>query len=107
MTPLMDTFDVEREKVFIYDIALLLNGYTCGLHPGFLVHDNIFDVDKDTLTRGLRYLVEEKELTNSQYICTINADILDPETLDLLSEYVRAQFTKAKPFLKTKYQELD
>src|SRR5690606_15431575 len=36
---------VEREKVFIYDLALMLNDYTRVRHPGLLVHDNIFDVD--------------------------------------------------------------
>jgi uncharacterized protein YydD (DUF2326 family) len=47
---------VEREKVFIYDIALLLNEYTKSRHPGLLVHDNIFDVDDDTLRKSLEFI---------------------------------------------------
>jgi uncharacterized protein YydD (DUF2326 family) len=105
---------VEREKVFIYDICLLLNDQTSASHPGFLIHDNIFDVDQDTLTKSLDYLVNKARFgRNKQYILTLNADrlentIVDSELLDLLKPAVRATFTKAegRRFLKTKYQEI-
>jgi uncharacterized protein YydD (DUF2326 family) len=42
---------VERTKVFIYDVALMFNEYTKQRHPGLLIHDNIFDVDQDTLVQ--------------------------------------------------------
>lgn len=105
---------VEREKVFIYDICLLLNDQTSASHPGFLIHDNIFDVDQDTLTKSLGYLVNKARFgSNKQYILTLNADrlentIVDSELLDLLKPAVRATYTKAegRRFIKTKYQEI-
>jgi uncharacterized protein YydD (DUF2326 family) len=45
---------VERTKVFIYDVALMFNEYTKQRHPGLLIHDNIFDVDQDTLVQCLK-----------------------------------------------------
>lgn len=105
---------VEREKVFIYDMSLLLNEQTFTSHPGFLIHDNIFDVDQDTLTKSLGYLVNKAQFSNDkQYILTLNADrldntIVDSELLDLLKPAVRATYTKAegRRFIKTKYQEI-
>jgi uncharacterized protein YydD (DUF2326 family) len=105
---------VEREKVFIYDISLLLNNDTSKRHPGFLIHDNIFDVDQDTLAKSLEFLVSEAEFTDGkQYILTLNADRLDAITadedlLEKLQPAVRATYTKSadKRFLKKKYQEL-
>jgi len=105
---------VEREKVFIYDICLLLNDQTSSSHPGFLIHDNIFDVDQDTLTKSLGYLVNRARFgCDKQYILTLNADrlentIVDSELLDLLKPAVRATYTKAegRRFIKTKYQEI-
>src|SRR5690606_39137868 len=44
---------VDRTKVFIYDVALLFNEFTNNHHPLLLIHDNIFDVDKDTLIQSL------------------------------------------------------
>ncbi len=99
---------IEREKVFIYDLALLLNEYTKSRHPGFLIHDNIFDVDQDTLIKSLRFLDEKANFGESQYILTINSDKLLPEGDDQgipFSTYVRAKFTKANRFLKKAYQE--
>lgn len=101
---------VEREKVFIYDIALLLNDHTRQRHPGFLLHDNIFDVDQDTLIKNLIFLLEKAHIGSQQYILTLNADrlIQGSWTSDydhLLKEYTRATFTKANRFLKQKYQE--
>jgi uncharacterized protein YydD (DUF2326 family) len=105
---------VEREKVFIYDICLLLNDQTSASHPGFLIHDNIFDVDQDTLTKSLGYLVNKARFeSDKQYILTLNADrlentIVDSELLDLLKPAVRATYTKVegRRFIKAKYQEI-
>lgn len=101
---------VEREKVFIYDMALLLNAHTKSNHPGFLLHDNIFDVDQDTLIKNLIYLLDKADIKSQQYILTLNADrlMLGEWTDDhdnLLNTYTRARFTKAKRFLKKQYQE--
>ena len=97
---------VEREKVFIYDIALLLNEHTTCHHPGFLVHDNIFDVDQDTLRRSIRFLFEKAEFAKQQqYILTLNSDRLDSEIRSLISNSIRAEYTKGKRFLKRHYQE--
>lgn len=63
----------DREKVFLYDLALLINPDTAKRHPGLLVHDNIFDVDQDTLIKSLNFLGENLNLlANKQYILTIN-----------------------------------
>ena len=98
---------VEREKVFIYDIALLLNRHTAINHPGILVHDNIFDVDQDTLVRSIKFLIEKAEFDNNQqYILTLNSDRLDSDLRKLVSASVRAEFTKQQRFLKKHYQEV-
>jgi uncharacterized protein YydD (DUF2326 family) len=102
---------INREKVFLYDFALLINSETSKHHPGFLVHDNIFDVDQDTLIRSINYIGENVGLLNGkQYILTINSDKFvgsDLESLNIsLSDYTRAAFTKESRFLKTQYQEL-
>jgi uncharacterized protein YydD (DUF2326 family) len=105
---------VEREKVFIYDICLLLNDQTFASHPGFLIHDNIFDVDQDTLTKSLDYLVNKARFgDDKQYILTLNADrlentIVTSDLLHLLKPAVRATYTKAEGmrFIKAKYQEI-
>ncbi|WP_081434715.1 DUF2326 domain-containing protein [Gluconacetobacter diazotrophicus] len=68
---------VEREKVFIYDIALLLNDFSKARHPGLLVHDNIFDVDDDTLKRSLEFVFTKSVFDDDQqYILTLNTDRL-------------------------------
>lgn len=102
----------EREKVFIYDLGLLTNAEIGRRHPGLLIHDNIFDVDYDTLLRSLNYLGDsERILAQKQYILTLNsdkiyeADIHSRLRLDL-EELKRAAFTKTTRFLKVNYQEL-
>jgi uncharacterized protein YydD (DUF2326 family) len=96
---------VEREKVFIYDLSLLTNDYTKVRHPGFLIHDNIFDVDQDTLVKSLSFLRERANLDGSQYILTLNSDRLTTSDIQSLEPYIRARFTKQNRFLKKKYQE--
>lgn len=101
---------VEREKVFIYDIALLINEYTKSRHPGLLIHDNIFDVDNDTLRRSLEYILTRAPFEeDQQYILTLNIDRIEycqeEAWFSELQQNVCASFTKSSRFLKTHYQE--
>lgn len=102
---------VDRTKVFIYDMALLFNQYTRDRHPLFLVHDNIFDVDQDTLVRCLNYIYsQEEQYQDFQYILTLNRDKIENEEqrklirMDIDKHQV-AVFTKEKKFLGRNYQE--
>ena len=103
---------VERVKVFIYDLSLLLNEYTSKKHPSFLVHDNIFDVDQDTLLQSLNYLYTLNNPETFQYVLTLNSDKLsNQEANDRLlfdvHDYARAIFTKSDRFIKgDKYSEV-
>ena len=102
---------VNRTKVFIYDMALMFNEYTSNRHPRFLVHDNIFDVDQDTLVQCLNYIYKQEEYDSGfQYILTLNRDKIENEErrklikMDVDAHEV-AIFTKKKKFLKRDYQE--
>lgn len=102
---------VDRTKVFIYDMALLFNQYTRQRHPLFLVHDNIFDVDQDTLVQCLNYVYkQEGQFQDFQYILTLNRDKIENEErrkwikMDI-DEHQVAIFTKERKFLKRNYQE--
>lgn len=102
---------VDRTKVFIYDMALLFNEYTHQRHPLFLIHDNIFDVDQDTLVQCLNYVYKQEEhFPDFQYILTLNRDKIENEErrkqiLMDIDEHEIAIFTKANKFLKRNYQE--
>lgn len=102
---------VDRTKVFIYDMALLFNQYTRDRHPLFLVHDNIFDVDQDTLDQCLNYIYkQEEQYQDFQYILTLNRDKIENEEQRKLiqmdiDEHQVAVFTKEKKFLGRNYQE--
>ena len=102
---------VNRTKVFIYDMALLFNKYTRLHHPLFLVHDNIFDVDQDTLVQCLNYLNrQEEKYQDFQYILTLNRDKIENEERAKLIEmdiekHKVAMFTKENKFFKQDYQE--
>lgn len=102
---------VDRTKVFIYDMALLFNEYTRKRHPLFLVHDNIFDVDQDTLVQCLNYIYKkEEQYEDFQYILTLNRDKIENEErrkiirMDVDAHRV-AMFTKEKKFFMRDYQE--
>jgi uncharacterized protein YydD (DUF2326 family) len=101
---------VDREKVFIYDICLLLNEYTRRRHPGLLIHDNIFEVDEDTLLRSLAFVVAKTASSKDQYIVTLNADRLATAEgqawFETLEDRVVARYTKTNKFLKQDYQEI-
>lgn len=102
---------VEREKVFIYDLALLLSAATRERHPGLLIHDNIFNVDDDTLSKNFDWLFRHANVARDrQYILTLNTDLMhrlpsDALPLQDVRSCVRASHTKANRFLKRKYQE--
>ncbi|MFL7033310.1 DUF2326 domain-containing protein [Vibrio lentus] len=98
----------ERAKVFIYDFSLLTHKHVYSNHLGFLIHDNIFDNDNDTLEKSLNFIYDSLVTVNNdaQYILTLNSDKL--AGLDLgftIDDYVRASFTKDNKFLKQDYKE--
>lgn len=113
----MRTYDdgshsVERSKVFIFDMALMFNEYTRERHPKLLIHDNIFDVDQDTLVQSLNFLEKQEERYDDfQYILTLNRDKIESEErqklirLDIPTHKVAA-FTKQDKFLKKDYKEI-
>lgn len=99
---------VDREKTFIYDFALLINEVTRKRHLGFLVHDNIFDVDTDTLRRSLKFILNQSTQLGAQYMLTLNSDRVAadaPDLLGALDRCVIARYTKSNRFLGRKYQE--
>lgn len=106
------SYSVDRTKVFIYDLALMFNNHTRERHPKFLIHDNIFNVDQDTLIQSLNFLAEQEEkYTDFQYILTLNRDKIENEERKkeiklTINEHTRATFTKQKKFLKLDYQEI-
>jgi uncharacterized protein YydD (DUF2326 family) len=101
----------ERMKVFIYDISLMLNDYTRINHPGFLIHDNIFE-DDDSIEKSLNFLFDYNyKIPNEfQYIVTLNRDLIESATrngklLFEIDNLKRAAFTKDNRFLGIKYNE--
>lgn len=108
------SWSTNRMKVFIYDLALLLNENTKKNHPKLLVHDNLFNVDNDSLEKSLNFLHKHSENhpEEFQYILTLNRDMVEiMEERNLLrfniKDYRRATFTKDDRFLKKKYNELN
>lgn len=108
------SWSTNRMKVFIYDLALLLNENTKKNHPKLLVHDNLFNVDNDSLEKSLNFLHSQSENhpEEFQYILTLNRDMVEiMEERNLLKfnikDYERASFTKNNRFLKKKYSELN
>ena len=102
----------EHEKILIFDFCLLFCQETRNKHPKFLIHDGGFEgVNEDSKFQILNWLHSKyKENVPFQYIVTINRDSFedlekgDKFTFDL-NEYVRAEYTKARRFLKQKYIE--
>ncbi|MGX9249262.1 DUF2326 domain-containing protein [Sphingobacterium multivorum] len=102
----------ERMKIFIYDVSLMFNEYTKKYHPGFLIHDNIFE-DDDSIEKSLNYLYtyNEKSPNEFQYIVTLNRDLIEladkkGKLLFDIDAVKRASFTKEKRFLGLKYNEI-
>ncbi len=105
------SYSIDREKVFFYDYSLLVSPETHDRHPGLLIHDNIFVVDKSTLIKNLNYIHSTLDkLTDKQYIVTLNKDTLSESDLRIvklkMSQYVKASFTKENRFLNMHYQEI-
>lgn len=107
------SWSTNRMKVFIYDLALLINENTKKNHPKLLVHDNLFNVDNDSLEKSLNFLHRQSENhpEEFQYILTLNRDMVEiMEERNLIEfnikDYKRASFTKKNRFLKEKYSEL-
>lgn len=102
---------IDQVRVFLYDFALLTDLLAKSNHPGFLLHDNILDVDQDTFVRCLNFLNElEQSDDDFQYILSLNRDRLEnDETRSLLKLDIDksrvARFTKSSQFLKRHYQE--
>lgn len=103
---------IDEAKVLIYDFALLTAPLSPLRHPGFLLHDNILEVDNDTLIQSLNFIGElENSGTDFQYLLTLNRDKIEPTeialqiTLDIQSHTV-ARLTKDASFLRKSYQEL-
>ena len=101
----------ERMKVFIYDIALMLNEHTRKNHPRFLIHDNIFE-DDDSIEKSLNFLYEynNKFPNEFQYIVTLNSDLIESASRNgklifKVDDLKRASFTKDDRFLGIKYNE--
>lgn len=79
---------VNMIKVFIYDLAMMLSPATSRNHPGFLVHDNILEVDQDTIERSLNLLgkLHSEDKESFQYIITLNSDkVMSEESLENLT----------------------
>jgi uncharacterized protein YydD (DUF2326 family) len=107
------SWSTERMKVFLYDLALLLNNSTRKYHPRLLVHDNLFNVDNDSLEKSLNFLHSQAENhpEEFQYILTLNRDMVESMEekgkLDFdIQMYKKASYTKKNRFLKKPYSEL-
>lgn len=101
------SYSSERLKVFMYDVALMINEHTRKRHPRFLIHDNIFNVDIDSLEKSLNFLYRYHNAhpEEFQYILTLNRDMVeDLESKEKLvfsiDNFRRASFTKENRFLR-------
>ena len=102
---------IDQVRVFLYDFALMFNEFSRRHHPRFLVHDNVLEVDQDTLTNCLNFVHDKSESEDDfQYILTLNRDKIEGEEsrdairLDI-NAVKRASFTKTDQFLRKRYQE--
>ena len=100
---------VDRVKLFTYDLALMVSEVTEKYHPKYLVHDNIFDVDQDSLIKSLNVLWTFEEDKKFQYILTLNSDRISKEdseelTLDL-GKHTVLELTKNHRFFSFDYEE--
>ncbi len=102
---------INQVRVFLYDFALMFNESSRLNHPGFLVHDNILEMDQDTVVKCLNFLHYKSEAQDDfQYILTLNRDKIKAEESrdDILLDIEnvkRASFTKTNQFLRKRYQE--
>jgi uncharacterized protein YydD (DUF2326 family) len=105
------SYSINRDRTLLYDYSLLFDPVASLNHPGYLLHDNILEVDQDTVYRTLNFLSEQVESGEDfQYVLTLNRDkISDAESLgeiDLDIEAAKvASFTKEDQFLRQRYSE--
>ena len=106
------SYSIERLKVLFYDIALMFNEHTKKQHPKLLIHDNIFNVDQDTLIKSLNYLAKKEEQNphEFQYILTLNRDKIENEERQSLikldiNQHRKVNLTKENPLFGIKYKE--
>jgi hypothetical protein len=101
---------IDRLRTFTYDISLMISEITKNNHPQFLVHDNIFDVDQNSLIESLNFLWELEAKNNFQYITTLNNDkIYDKDddsklNIDIKSNTI-IELTKSNRFFNFDYKE--
>lgn len=105
---------VNMVKVFIYDMALILNPSTRDNHPSLLIHDNILEVDQDTTEKILNHLgaIHKEDAKSFQYILTLNSDKVEnaeaKENLSIdLDNLKIASLTKNTQFLGKRYEEVE
>ena len=108
------SWSTNRMSVFIYDLALLLSEITKNRHLGFLIHDNLFNVDNISLEKSLNFLNGKSKIRKEefQYVLTLNHDMVEilevNEKLDFnVDKYTVAEYTKDNRFLRVKYDERD
>lgn len=101
---------INRIKIFIYDVLLMINKVTLQRHPGFLIHDNIFaSTGRDDMVKSLNYLYALSLRKNFQYILTINKDEFESQVNDFDFDYktlTRVELTRLNPFLGIQYPEI-
>lgn len=104
------SYSVDRIKMFLFDIALMIDDKTRKRHPKFLIHDNIFQMDNDSLEKCISLILEkEQEFSDFQYITTLNIDDIEKTSINSIinsDKYIVAKFTKNNKFLKIDYKEL-
>lgn len=105
------SYSINRDRTLLYDFSLLFDSHARINHPGFLLHDNILEVDQDTVFRTLNFLHDQVEAGEDfQYVLTLNRDKISGEeakreiTLDIEKAKV-ASFTKENQFLGQRYSE--
>ena len=105
------SYSINRDRTLLYDFSLLFDPVASVNHPGYLLHDNILEVDQDTVYQTLNFLAEQIAAGEDfQYILTLNRDkISEAESLGEISLDIEsakvASFTKEKQFLRQRYSE--
>lgn len=102
---------INRIKVFMYDVLLMLNNFTSKKHFGFVIHDNIFaSTGRDDMVRSLNFLADQESKGKKfQYIVTINKDEFDSKVKEFTFDYeenTSVELTREHPFLERVYSEL-
>jgi uncharacterized protein YydD (DUF2326 family) len=105
------SYSINRDRTLLYDLSLLFDPIAGNNHPGFLLHDNILEVDQDTVYQTLNFLAEQMDAGEDfQYVLTLNRDkIAEAEGLGEIKLDIEAakvaSFTKERQFLRQRYSE--